>query len=279
MACNNNNEAKDSPTQGNISIIVDEGFAPIIKDEYQIFENNYKRAKINFVYKPERALLKVFLNDSIRTAIMSRKLTNEEEAFYKKRNISVNYTKFATDGIAVIVNEASTDTLLSVSQLKGWLSGKAPLSKKIVIENPQSSTLRYLKELSGVNQFPEKNIYALKSNEEVIKYVVNNKDALGIVGINWVTQPGDAMDSIANKVKIVAIKGKSGTYHNPSQNNLITNDYPLTRSLYVIDCQGKVGLGTGFASFLAGEVGQRIVLKSGLGPVTLPPREVIIRNK
>ncbi len=278
-SCGNNNTGKDSPTQGSISIIVDEAFLPIIEDEYQIFENNYKRAKINFVYKPERELLQVFLNDSIRTAIISRKLSETEESFYKKRNISVNYTKFATDGIALIVNEKSTDTLFLVDQLKNWMSGKAQLKKKIVIDNPQSGSVRYLKELSGVNQFPEKNIYALKSNEEVIKYVANNNDAIGIVGIGWVTQPGDELDSLAQKVRIAAIKSKSGNYHKPSQNNLITKDYPLTRDLYVIDCQGKVGLGTGFASFLAGEVGQRIVLKSGLGPATLPPREVIIRNK
>ena len=54
--------------------------------------------------------------------------------------------------------------------------------------------------------------------------------------------------------------------------------YPLTRSLYVINCEGGTGLGTGFASFIAGERGQRIVLKSGLLPDSIPSREINIVN-
>jgi phosphate transport system substrate-binding protein len=55
-------------------------------------------------------------------------------------------------------------------------------------------------------------------------------------------------------------------------------NYPLMRNLYLINCEGGPGPGTGFTSFVAGERGQRIVLKSGLLPDSIPPREVIIRK-
>jgi hypothetical protein len=35
----------------------------------------------------------------------------------------------------------------------------------------------------------------------------------------------------------------------------------------------------GFASFVAGDIGQRIILKAGLLPVRMPPRKVIFKNK
>jgi phosphate transport system substrate-binding protein len=35
----------------------------------------------------------------------------------------------------------------------------------------------------------------------------------------------------------------------------------------------------GFASFVAGDIGQRIILKSGLLPVRIPGRRINIRNK
>jgi phosphate transport system substrate-binding protein len=35
----------------------------------------------------------------------------------------------------------------------------------------------------------------------------------------------------------------------------------------------------GFASFLGGERGQRIILKSGLVPERVPSRKIMIRNK
>ncbi len=34
-----------------------------------------------------------------------------------------------------------------------------------------------------------------------------------------------------------------------------------------VNCQGFSGLGMGFASFVAGDIGQRIILKSGLLPI------------
>ena len=42
--------------------------------------------------------------------------------------------------------------------------------------------------------------------------------------------------------------------------------------------QPNLGLGIGFSAFLTGDRGQRIVLKSGLVPATMPGREIIIRD-
>jgi phosphate transport system substrate-binding protein len=35
----------------------------------------------------------------------------------------------------------------------------------------------------------------------------------------------------------------------------------------------------GFASFVAGETGQRIILKSGLVPLIMPSRNIVIRKE
>jgi phosphate transport system substrate-binding protein len=57
-------------------------------------------------------------------------------------------------------------------------------------------------------------------------------------------------------------------------------NYPLTRDVVIISREIGTGLGTGFISFAASDKGQRIVLKSGLVPVTMPVRIVNInRNK
>jgi len=39
------------------------------------------------------------------------------------------------------------------------------------------------------------------------------------------------------------------------------------------------GLGSGFISFVAGEKGQRIILKSGLVPATMPIRLVKVKKE
>ena len=91
------------------------------------------------------------------------------------------------------------------------------------------------------------------------------------------------MEEVVKGVKILGVKnlpGKPGSdgYYKPNQNDLAEEVYPLTRNLYIVNGEGKSGLGTGFATFIAGERGQRIVLKSGLLPDSLPSRQVIINN-
>jgi phosphate transport system substrate-binding protein len=60
---------------------------------------------------------------------------------------------------------------------------------------------------------------------------------------------------------------------------LALKQYPLTRNLYILNFTGKLGLGMEFAAFIAGDKGQRIILKSGLLPDSIPGREINIVSK
>ena len=87
------------------------------------------------------------------------------------------------------------------------------------------------------------------------------------------------MQNYIDNVHILSVKGlKSDQYISPTQNNLAEGTYPLARDLFMINAQGKAGLGMGFASFIAGERGQRIILKSGLLPTRMPGRNLILRK-
>jgi phosphate transport system substrate-binding protein len=75
-------------------------------------------------------------------------------------------------------------------------------------------------------------------------------------------------------INVLSVKVGKNDYFAPSQNNLAEGTYPLARDLYIINCQGYSGLGMGFASFVAGDIGQRIILKSGLLPIRTPGRKI-----
>jgi phosphate transport system substrate-binding protein len=64
----------------------------------------------------------------------------------------------------------------------------------------------------------------------------------------------------------------------PYQAYVALKQYPLWRIIEMINCSGRTGLGTGFASFIASDRGQRIVLKSGLVPSNTPVRIVKLTN-
>jgi phosphate transport system substrate-binding protein len=221
------------------------------------------------------------MDDSVRVAILSRDLTTAEHAALHARNSAPNVERFAIDAIALIVNSASNDTTITVSEIKKMLYGESKKEKNIVFDNANSGLVRYLLQLTGKKEFNEKNIYSLKSNKEVIKYVSIHPDAIGITGFSWLSEPDKDYADAVQKVKIVSVsddvtKNADRGYFSPSQNTLALKQYPLTRNLYIIYATGK--LGTEFAAFLRSDRGQRIILKSGLLPDNIPSRRIAIEK-
>lgn len=274
-------KVEDSFHAGKAEFGVDESFKPIVDEEAFVFTNLFRDAKPNINYQPESFVLRRLLNDSVRFAILARDLTKDERKVLTDRGFTPNVNPFAHDAIVLIVNQASKDTLITVNQIKQMLNGKAFADKSIVFDNPNSSTIRYLKEFSGGELLNLKNVYALKSNKDVITYVSKHPEAIGIVGFSWLDEPDEDYAAAASQVKIVSIKDESSKkysneYFKPSQTTLALKQYPLSRSLYIINATAKMGLGAGFENFLLSDRGQRIVLKSGLLPDSIPQRQINI---
>ena len=282
VRCFQKNENVDSETilKGTTTIISDGTLAPIIEDQIEIFEDDYN-AHINLVSKSEAEVINSLLNDSIQIAILSRDLTSAEKQQFSQRKIIPRITKFATDAITFIRNKNTNDTIIALADILNLMRGNESENiKGLVFDNLNSSTARYLLELSGMKDFPSRGIFSFKTNDEAIKYVAENEGMVGVVGLNWISQPQPAMQKYINQISVLSLKGlKDENYYSPTQNNLAEGKYPLARDLFVVNCQGYSGLGMGFASFVAGEKGQRIILKSGLLPIRIPGRNILIRNQ
>ncbi|KHJ37110.1 phosphate-binding protein PstS [Pedobacter glucosidilyticus] len=271
-------QGEENYTFGTAQILADESLYTIIDDEHQIFSNQYKRAQIKMVYKPLKELLDLFVNDSIAIAVLPRNLKPREVKYFEDRKIKIRATKFATDGIAIITSKSNQDSLITLDELKAILSGMSNNKTDLVFDNPKSSTVEYLMEFAAISKLPESNVYALTSSQEVIQYVKNNPNAIGVLSVSWLKRPTADLVEDVEKIKFMAVKDNNGKYQLPTQSNLKTGSYPLIRDLYLIDCQGKAGLGTGFAAFLASDIGQRIILKAGIAPDSLPSRQINVYN-
>ena len=272
-------DEKETVISGEVTILVDETFEPIVEDQLRVFENTYDRAKIHLYNAPENRVFHLLMSDSARVAVVSRPLTEEENDFFIAKTIYPKTQRFATDAIALITHKDNLLTEISVEEIKQILRGESQQGKNLVFDNPNSSTVRYLKDLANVDSLPKEGIYALKSNEAVIEHVFNNKNAIGVVGVNWLAQPSTEQEALVKEIIALEVKVKETDKvgYKPTQSNLAEGLYPLARDLYVINCQGTYGLGLGFSAFLAGERGQRLILKSGLLPDSIPSRELIIR--
>ncbi len=286
-ACNRKQPAEkvytDTYTSGDLKVVSDESFAPIIDQEIYIFKNDNPKANPILSYNSENNIVDLLLKDSVEMAFLSRDLTNDERAVLTQHNQYAQVSKFAVDAVAVIVNQAAADTAITVDQIKSMLRGESGTDRNIVFDNPNSCLVRYLKDLTSQSNFNLKNIYALKSNKDVIKYVAANPKAIGIVGFSWLDDPDADYADDVKKVKILAVGDsikKQGVtqYFRPSQTSLFLKQYPLKRSLYVVNCTGRKGLGAGLELFIKGDKGQRIILRSGLLPYIIPGRDITINN-
>lgn len=276
-----NESDKETILKGSIEITVDETVKPIVDDQVAVFEGTYYDAKISVKPKSEAEVINDLLNQKAKVVITARKLSNEELKSFEKNKINPRVTPFATDAIALISNKNNNDTLIALKSVIDFMQGKVDQKiKGLVFDNPNSSTVRYMKELAKVKDIPAKGVFSFKTNDEVIKFVAENDGMIGVVGVNWLSQPSPNMSETIKQINILSVKGlNSNEYYNPSQNDIAEAKYPLARHLFIINCQGYSGLGMGFASFIAGEIGQRIVLKSGLLPVRTPGRKLKIRNQ
>ena len=282
ISCKQSDSKKDKESilKGTTTILVDETVKPLIEDQIAVFESTYD-AKIVLDANSEKKVMQTLIKDSTGLVVLSRPLSSDEIKFFEQFKIKPKTTKFATDAIALISNKKDTDTLIAMEDVVAFLKGQSQNTiKGLVFDNPNSSTVRYFTALAGVKEVPTEGVYSFKSNEEVVKFVAENDGMIGVIGVNWLLQPTASIKDYLTNINVLSVRGlNKNSYFAPTQNNLAEGTYPLARDLFIINCQGYSGLGMGFASFLAGEIGQRIILKSGILPKDIPGRKILIKSR
>ena len=295
--------AEDKPTSGTVAVSVDETFAPILQAEVDTFAKLYPNAHVQMSFQPEEKVILDLINDKVKLAIVSRDLNAEEKAEFAKQTIVPRTTHIGIDGLAIVLNRDNPDSLLTVAQLadiftgktREWsqVSGKKGLSGiNVVFDANRSSTTRFVKDSVTRGAALTTRVFAATSNPSLLDYVAKNPNAIGVVGVNWISDRDDpkAM-KFASKVRVASITArpnpKPSDFIQPYQvylaektleqlaENSDLQNYPLRRNLYIISREARAGLGTGFASFVAGKNGQLIFQKSGLIPAQMQARIMV----
>lgn len=286
----------DTYSSGVIAIAADESFEPIIQEEIDVFESLYPLAGIVPRYTTEVEAINLLLKDSVRLAIATRTLTEEEMNSFHSRKFYPREIKLATDALALIVNRANPDSLLSVRDFSRILTGEAKTWKQVnsnsglkdiqvVFDNKNSSTVRFaMDSVCGGKPLATENVSALKTNQQVIDFVAKNPAAIGVIGVNWLGNRSDTTNlSFKEEIRVMAVSAEDvatpENSYKPYQAYLYYGNYPLARPIYAILNDPRNGLPWGFTSFMTSDKGQRIILKSGLVPATQPVRIVHVKDE
>jgi len=286
-------ELSETPTRGNIRIIADASFEPIVDAEIYTFTALYKYAHITPAFMPETDLISAFLKDSVKVVVTSWEPTEKQKELLLSSQTIVRTTAVAYDAIALVLNKENKDSLFTYKNVNDIFTGKISDWKEInstsklgkmvaVFDNEKSANIRFFKEEFNLGAQLPANFYSVKSNEEVIDYVTKTKNAIGMVSVNWICDKHDSTSrSFSNKIKIAAVSQRvldPGSFFLPVQGSIYDKSYPFTRKINFVSRESFKGLGSGFISWCASEQGQRIILKSGLVPATMPIRLIQIKK-
>ena len=261
----------DNRNKGTINVSADESFKPIIDEMVQVYEANHPGTRILVQYKPEAECLKDMLTDSIRLIIATRHFNMEEkELMVDSMKVSPRSMVIARDGIAVIVNPASPDSLFRMSDIKEILRGRFKKNLIPVFDGLKAtSTVRFIIDSILRGDSLTSGAMAARSSEAVLDYVAKNREAVGFIGISWIGNPEDTSQlSFLKKVKVAYIESTDipDAFVKAYQANIYIKRYPMVRDLVYILKENYKGLGTGFANFMSSEIGQLIVRRAYLAP-------------
>jgi phosphate transport system substrate-binding protein len=283
---------KDSITSGKLKLGADDSYSLMMDSQVYTYTHLNKYAAIDYHFKPEADIVDELLKDSIQSAVISRPLNESEMAYFKSIKRLPESIKIATDGIALIVNPANKDSVLTMEQLSGIFTGKdstwsrintaSKLGKiNVVFDNNKSCNARSLMEFFHLTAFPS-NCFAVHSNEEVFKYVSEHPGSIGVVSTSWISDLEDSRcRAFAEKIRTIGLIDPNNSTspemaRRPHQAYIADKTYPLRRDVYYIRTGLSGSLGTGFANHLAGEKGQLIIHKMGMVSATIPTRTIRI---
>ncbi|MCA5003967.1 PstS family phosphate ABC transporter substrate-binding protein [Sphingobacterium bovistauri] len=282
ISCSNNSRdenKKDDILSGNISVLVDETLMPIALEQKEVFESSYYNAKIDLVGKPEVQAVNDLIKGDAAMIILSRELTSEERKSFEQRSITPRIYSFAYDAV-VLIGSLDVDSTIKSQDIIDLMSGTNIRNTKLVIDNPNSSLVRYFREYGKLQKIANTYLEVANDAEGVLSTVAEGNGKIGLLSFNqYLSLERSFLKK--DKIRILSVLNDtlgSPKYVKPSQASLSTGEYPLKRELKVLNYQPNLGLGMGFSAFMTGDRGQRIVLKSGLLPAIMPGREIIIRD-
>lgn len=287
-------------------VACDESFENIMEQEINVYEYIYPKEDVVAYYLPENACIdSIMAMGSVKAAVVTRPLTEKEVSYLRSNKKLVHQQRIAVDALAIIVNPQNPVEILSRKEIAEILSGDVTRWDQVepcklgeisvIFDHQGSSTVKYMRD-SIMNGRPfGPNVSAVKKNPEVFKAVAENKNAMGVIGVSWVSsdmkgreqsveelakaveKSDTTMLDFNQDVKVLKIRGNDVVQaYKPYQAYIFDGSYPLFRSVYMISTAPGGTTTHRFYSFVTGFQGQKLIQMTGILPATLRPRMVSV---
>lgn len=280
-------ESRYKKYKGELKVGADDGLESILKQQKEVFDYFNDSVQTTISYKTEKELFDDFKSRKATLLLLSRELEKSEVNDLKNLDtIYIRQLPVAYDAVALIGGINFDESDLDLDLLKKYFDPKNSSASypKLVFENQNASTVRFVLDKLGYKEKVSPNVYALQSAQEVVDYVSKNKNVIGFVPFNLVSDADDdRVKGILERVKILSLRAKNKEGEtvkvSANQSDIADGIYPLIRTVNTVTRNTYAdNLDLLFVSFLAKEKGAKIFLKAGLVPVVIPEREIIVNE-
>jgi phosphate transport system substrate-binding protein len=201
-----------------------------------------------------------FINGTTDLADASRRMSDKELGDAKSKGKEVLEIKTAIDGISIIVHPNNPTADLTFDQLAGIFTGKTTNWKElgwedheIIMYGRQSSsgTYAYFKEKVLNKADYSSKVQELSGSAALADAISKDKYGIAYLGVGYTRQRSD--------VKVITVNGIM-----PTQENILSSKYPISRYLYIYLDKIKVTpVITTYLKWILSPEGQKIVEETG----------------
>jgi phosphate transport system substrate-binding protein len=284
-ACNRPEEP--STTRGSLSMLVTESYIPLLAKEAGGFMTVYDKTSIHMKGTTTREAIVALLNDSVRCICVDRQFNAEEHKVVQQAGITLASIKIGHDALVLIVSDQNPLKEIKLEAIRSILDKSITTWNQVPGSHLTGKLeLILLGKNSGVNELLQRRFFNLPNEvvptmtgateKEIIGYIAENPQALGIVSFASVVDRPKGIHKLA-------VQPTDSTaeqlYIEPSQSNIYEKLYPLNYSLYLYLSEKKLGVGSGFSTFVMTLTGQQIIQDYGLVPEIVPSRIIQLKSE
>jgi phosphate transport system substrate-binding protein len=267
-------------TYGKLKVTADPSYENVLKALTSIYTIEYPEVEFIFDYKIEELAIKDLYEGKTNFAVVSKPLTKDQETYlFNKTKILFKSSPIGMDATVFITSVNNPIDSISVNEIKTNVYNENG-NFRMIFDYPNSANFNTLNEKLGITPPKGKSVNALKSAENVIEFVQKDQKAIGIIGLNTLSDTDNPkVQEYLKHVKILNVVDEKGKVYAPNNPNLRNGLYPFHRMIYFLKNEKGFGIAAGFTRFTGSQQGQLIILKENLQPYYLYKREVQINSQ
>jgi len=277
-SCQKNKEKIVSHSEGEMTIYADPSNESLLVALTDIYMMKFPKVKFNIIYKSENQILKDLLDTTAYAAFINQPLSEEQTEFIRqKTDVTPRSVLLAYDAAVFITSAENPIDSVTFDMLRQNILNE---NGNVIFDNGNSGNFNTIKEVLSLDIPHGKSVQALQNADEVIDFVQKSKRAIGVIGLNEISESDSKRTKeILQKVKVLPVIDSENKPREPSVPNILALKYPFFKGVYFIVREPGFGIGSGFSRFAGSQQGQLIVGREGLQPNYLYPREVQVNLK